>query len=99
LKCECRSKTAVRLQELSPKASRSISRVLVSDSPSFTQNLMQTIARFCHLPQTKQNKKSKKHSCKSSVCSQCGVTWQADAIGFRKCDLGLPSHLLSLRQL
>jgi hypothetical protein len=25
--------------------------------------------------------------------------WQTDTIGFQKCDLGLPSHLLSLRQL
>jgi hypothetical protein len=42
LTCECRSKTAVRLKECSPKASHSISRVLVADLPSFTQNLMQT---------------------------------------------------------
>jgi hypothetical protein len=35
-------KTAVRLKECSPKASRSISRVSVADLPSFMQNLMQT---------------------------------------------------------
>jgi hypothetical protein len=40
-KCECHSKTAVRLKECSPKASQSISRVLVADLPSFTQYLMQ----------------------------------------------------------
>lgn len=39
-----------------------------------------------------------KHSCKNSACSQCGVTWQADAIGLLKCDLVVPSHLLSLKQ-
>jgi hypothetical protein len=36
-----------------------------------------------------ENTKSKKHSCKNSACSQCGVTWQTDAVGFRKCDLFL----------
>jgi hypothetical protein len=36
---------------------------------------------------------------KNHACSQVGVTWQTDAIGFRKCDFGLPSHLLSPRQL
>jgi hypothetical protein len=40
-----------------------------------------------------------KHSYKNSACSQRGVTWQTDAIGFRKCDLGLSFHLLSPRQL
>jgi hypothetical protein len=42
LKHEYHPKTAVRLKEYSPKASRSISRVSVADLPSFTQNLMQT---------------------------------------------------------
>jgi hypothetical protein len=42
LKRECHSETAVQLKECSPKASRSFSRVLVVDSPSFMQNLMQT---------------------------------------------------------
>jgi hypothetical protein len=41
LKCECHSKTAAQLKECSPKASRSISRLLIVDLPSFTQNLMQ----------------------------------------------------------
>jgi hypothetical protein len=49
--------------------------------------------------QTKWNTKSEKHSCKNNVCSQGSVMWQTDAIGLRKYDLGLPSHLLSLRQL
>jgi hypothetical protein len=35
LKRECHSKTAARLKECSPKASRSISRVSVADLPSF----------------------------------------------------------------
>jgi hypothetical protein len=38
--------------------------------------------------------KSKKHSCKNNVCSQCGVMWQTGAVGLWKCDLGLPSHHL-----
>jgi hypothetical protein len=42
LKRECHSKTTVWLKECSPKASQSISRVLVADLLSFTQNLMQT---------------------------------------------------------
>jgi hypothetical protein len=41
-KHECHSKTAVWLKECLPKASRSISRVLIADLPSFTQNLLQT---------------------------------------------------------
>jgi hypothetical protein len=36
-KRECYSKTAARLKECSPKASRSISRVSVADLPSFAQ--------------------------------------------------------------
>jgi hypothetical protein len=43
--------------------------------------------------------RSKKHSFKNNACSQRDVTWQTDAKGLRKCDPGLPSHLLSLRQL
>jgi hypothetical protein len=42
LKRKCHSKTAVQLKECSPKASQGISRVLVADLLSFTQNLMQT---------------------------------------------------------
>jgi hypothetical protein len=41
----------------------------------------------------KTKEKSKNHSYKNNVCSQRGVTWQPDATGFRKCDVGLPSHL------
>jgi hypothetical protein len=41
LKRECQTKIAVGLKECSPKASWSISRVLVADLPSFTQNLIQ----------------------------------------------------------
>jgi sulfur relay (sulfurtransferase) complex TusBCD TusD component (DsrE family) len=40
-----------------------------------------------------------KHSCKNNAYSRRGVMWQTDAIGLRKCDLGLSFHLLSLRQL
>jgi hypothetical protein len=47
----------------------------------------------------KTKREVEKHSCKNSACSQCGVTWQTDAIGFQKCDLGLPSHLIPPRQL
>jgi hypothetical protein len=56
------------------------------------------VAWFYHPLQTKQNTKSIKDSCKNNGCSQRGVMWQTDAIGFHKCDLGLLSHLVSLRQ-
>jgi hypothetical protein len=39
LKRECHSKTAVQLKECFPKASRSISRVLVANLPSFKEKL------------------------------------------------------------
>jgi hypothetical protein len=92
LKCECHSEPTVRLKECSPKASRSISGVSVTDLPSFMQTWCRHIARFCHPLQTKWNTKSKKHSCKNNAYSQCGVTWQTDAVGLQKCDRGLPSH-------
>jgi hypothetical protein len=39
----------------------------------------------------RQNKtRSRKSTRKNSACSQYGVTWQTDATGFQKCDLGLP---------
>jgi hypothetical protein len=44
LKHGCHSKTAVRLEECSLEASRSISRVSVADLASFTQTLMQTFS-------------------------------------------------------
>jgi hypothetical protein len=73
--------------------------LLVADLPSFTKTWCRYVARFCHPSRTKRNTKSKKHSCKNNSRSQRRVTWQTDAVGLRKCDLGLPSHLLSLRQL
>jgi hypothetical protein len=42
LKRECHSKTAVWLEECSPKVSQSISWVSAADLPSFTENLMLT---------------------------------------------------------
>jgi hypothetical protein len=42
------SKTTAKLKECSPKASRSISRISVTDFPSLTQDLMQ--ARCSILP-------------------------------------------------
>jgi hypothetical protein len=71
---------------------------LVADLPSFMQNLMQTCCFKLRRPsRTKWNTKSKEHLGKNNVCSQPGFTWQTDAIGLWKCDLGLPSHLLSPR--
>jgi hypothetical protein len=69
------------------------------DLSSFSQTWCRYIARFCHPSQTKQNTKLKKHSCKNNACPQRSVTWQTDAIGLRKCNLGLPSHLLPTKQL
>jgi ribosomal protein L40E len=59
---------------------------------------MQTL--YSILPSITENIKHEfeKHLCENYVCSQCGVTWQTDAAGLLKCDLGLPSHI-SLRQL
>jgi hypothetical protein len=63
------------------------------------QKLMQT--RCSILPPIAANRKHKpkKHSCKNNACTQHGITWQTNAIGLRKFGLGLPSHLLSPRQL
>jgi hypothetical protein len=75
LKRDCHSRTAVQLKECSPKASQSISRVLVADLPSFTQNLMQT--RCSIVPSIADKTKhevEKKHSCKNNAHSQRGVT-------------------------
>jgi hypothetical protein len=57
LKHECHSKITGRLKECSQKALRSISRVLVADLCSFTQNLMQ--ARCSILPSIADNTKRK----------------------------------------
>jgi hypothetical protein len=92
------SKTAVQLKECSPKASESISKVSVADLLSFMQNLMQTlldIAVHCSHRETRR----KKCTLVKTMCSQHSVTWQTDAIGLQKCDLGLPSYILSPRQL
>jgi hypothetical protein len=70
---------------------------LVADLPSFMQNLMQTCCSILPPIADKTKHEFEKHSCKNNACSQRGVTWQTDAICFHKCDLGLPSHLLSLR--
>jgi hypothetical protein len=47
----------------------------------------------------RQSMQSKKHSCRNNARSQSSVMWQTDATGLRKCDIGLPSHLLSPWQL
>jgi hypothetical protein len=47
----------------------------------------------------KPKHEAKKESCRNNACSQRSVMWLTDAIGLRKCDLGLPSNLLSPRQL
>jgi hypothetical protein len=61
--------------------------------------LMQTHCSILPSIADKMKQEAKKTPCKNSVCSQCSVTWQIDAIGLWMCDLGLPSHLLSPRQL
>jgi hypothetical protein len=55
LKRECYSKTAAQLKECFPKASRSISRLLVADLLSFMQNVLQT--RCSILPSIKDKTK------------------------------------------
>jgi hypothetical protein len=37
----------------------------------------------------KTKHKVEKYSCKNSACSQPSLTWQTDAVGLQKCDLGL----------
>jgi hypothetical protein len=93
------SKNINTIKECSPKASQSISGVSVMDLPNFVRNMMQTHCLILPSIADKMNPKSKKHSFKNSICSQHGVMWQTDTIGFQKCDLGLPSQFLSPRQL
>jgi hypothetical protein len=97
LKRECHSKSTVQLKEYSLKAAQSILRALETLLPSFTQNLME--ARFLILLYIVEDTKHKVEKALDNACSQCDVTWQTDAIGLRKCDLGLPFHLLPMRQL
>jgi hypothetical protein len=49
----------------------------------------------------RQNKTQsrKKYLYKNNASSQRSVIWQTDAVGLQKCDHGLPSDLLSPRQL
>jgi hypothetical protein len=51
-----------------------------------------TLLDFAIHRRQNETHKSKKDSYKNDACSQSGATWQADAIGLQKCDLGLPSH-------
>jgi hypothetical protein len=60
LKRECYRKTSVRLKECSPKASQSISRVSVTDLPSFMQNFMQT--RCSILPSIAEEEEKRRES-------------------------------------
>jgi hypothetical protein len=61
--------------------------------------LMQTRCSILPSIAGKTKPEVEKHSCKNNACSQCDVKWQTDEIGLRKCDLDLPSHLSSSRQL
>jgi hypothetical protein len=84
LKREFYSKTAVRLKKCSQKASQSTSLVSVADLLSFMQKLMLTRCSILPSIADKMKHEVRKHSCKNSACSQCGVIWQADAIGLGK---------------
>jgi hypothetical protein len=55
------------------------------------QNLMQPHCPILPFIADKTKQIKKRHSCENSVCSQHGIMWQSDGIGFWKCDLGLPS--------
>jgi hypothetical protein len=61
--------------------------------------LMQTFCSILPSIAAEGKHEVERHSCDNNVCSQRALTWQNDAIGLRKCDLGLPSHILSSRQL
>jgi hypothetical protein len=99
LKCECHSKTTVRLEECFPKASRSISRVLAMDLPISHAKLGADTFLDFSIHHRQNETRSAKRTCVKKCGFRGGVMWQTDAIGFQKCDLGLPSHLLSLRHL
>jgi hypothetical protein len=96
LKRECHSKTSVRLKECSLKASRSVLKVFGSGFTELHAKLDADTFDFAIHHRQKETQ-SRKGTC--VVCSQHGVMWQSDAIGFQKCDLGLPYHPLSPRQL
>jgi hypothetical protein len=99
LKHECHSITAVGLKNVLQKPHEAVQWYWQWMYRSSHKVWRRHVAQFCHRSQTKRNTKSKRYSCKNNACSQRDVTWQTDAIGFRKCDLGHPSHLLSPRQL
>jgi hypothetical protein len=66
---------------------------------AFMQNLMQTCSLIFPSIADRMKHEVEKELVKNNACSERGVMWQSDAIGFQKCDLGLSSHLLSPRQL
>jgi hypothetical protein len=82
---EYHSKPTVLIRECSPKVSSTTSRVLVVHLQSFTQTLI-----FPSI-EDKMKHKVEEAPCKNNTISQCGVTWQTDAIGLQKCDFRLPS--------
>jgi hypothetical protein len=100
LKRECHSKTIVRVKRM---FSKSLKKRFKGFSSGFTELHAKldadTFLNFAIHCKRNETQSQKKHSFKNNACSQCGVTWQTDAIGFRKCDLGLPSQLLLPRQL
>jgi hypothetical protein len=61
------------------------------------ENLTQTRCSILPSIETKRKTKTRKHSCRNNACSQWSVTRQTDAIGLRKYDHGVPSHLLPPR--
>jgi hypothetical protein len=72
--------TILQLEEYSPNASWSISRVLVADLPRFMQKLMQTHCLTLHSIAYRTNYEVQKHSPESAF-SEHGITWQTDEIG------------------
>jgi hypothetical protein len=73
--------------------SRSLTKHLSSFSSGFTKLHAKLDADMLldFAIHRRQNKTWSQKSKKNSACSQHGVTWQTDAVGFQKCDLGLPS--------
>ena len=82
-------------KECAPKDSRSIPWVLISGLIELHAKLhADTLLSFAIY-----HRQNETWSRKTTHIKQCNVTWQTDTIGLQKCDFGLPSLLLSSRQL
>jgi hypothetical protein len=93
-------KITVWLKDCSPKASRSITRVSVSRITELHTKIdADTLLNFAIHCRKNEKRSWKSTHVKNNANLQCSVTWQTDATGLQKSDFGLPSHLLSPKQI